>query len=110
MDEYGIYSIDFGNGIGHEQSYSRPAILFKDLHDLGLALVIPLTSKLIRLNLPYTIQINRDQITNLKENSVALIFQLRAISCNRIKGNKIGSLDEISVKKIKTVITEMLDL
>ncbi len=108
MKEYNIYNVDFGIGKGHEQSYSRPAIVFKALHKLSMCLVIPLTSNLEHLKLPYTAQISRTSATNLKEDSVALIFQLRAIANDRIIGSEIGNLDGSQVGKIKTMIKDML--
>ena len=108
MKEYSIYNVDFGIGKEHEQSYSRPAIVFKALHKLSMCLVIPLTSKLERLKLPYTMQISRTNTTNLNEESVALAFQLRAITYDRITGSEIGKLDDQQIAKIKTIIKDML--
>ena len=108
MKEYSIYNVDLGIGKGHEQSYSRPTIIFKVIHELSMCLVIPLTSNLDRLKLPYTAQISRTSTTNLKEDSVALIFQLRAIASDRITGSEIGNLDDSQVGKIKTIIKDML--
>ncbi len=108
VKEYSIYNVDFGTGKGHEQSYPRPAIVFKAIHELNMCLVIPLTSNLSHLNLPYTVQINKTSVTKLREDSIALIFQLRAIANTRITGSMIGSLDEPDVNKIKTIIKDML--
>ena len=110
MKEYKIYNVDFGTGKGHEQSYSRPAIIFRAIHELNMCLVIPLTSNLNHLNLPYTMQINKTPTTNLMADSVALVFQLRAIANTRITGSEIGSLEEQQVNKIKTIIKDMLAL
>ncbi len=108
MKEYSIYNIDLGTGKGHEQSFSRPAIVFKIIHEVNMCLVIPLTSNLERLKIPYTIQISRTSTTNLKEDSAALVFQLRAIANDRIMGSEIGNLDDSQVGKIKTIIKDML--
>ena len=110
VKEYSIYNVDFGTGKGHEQSYPRPAIIFKALHELSMCLVIPLTSNLNHLNLPYTIQVNKTSVTNLREDSIALIFQLRVIDNGRISGNEIGKLEEYQISKIKTIMKEMLAL
>lgn len=110
MKEYSIYNVDFGTGKGHEQSYPRPAIIFKAIHELNMCLVIPLTSNLSHLNLPYTIQVNKTSITNLREDSIALIFQLRAIDNVRITGSEIGKLEDYQINKIKTIVKEMLTL
>lgn len=110
MEEYSIYNVDFGVGEGHEQSYSRPAIIFKDISELRMCLVIPLTSNLERLALPYTIQIRRTDTTNLDKESVALIFQLRAIAYNRLIGSGIGRLDAQQIAKIKSMVKDMLSI
>lgn len=110
MKEYNIYNVDFGTGKGHEQSYPRPAIIFKVIHELNMCLVIPLTSNLNHLNLPYTLQINATSTTNLMTDSVALVFQLRAIDDTRITGSEIGSLEEQQINKIKIIIKDMLNL
>ncbi len=110
MEEYSIYNVDFGIGKGHEQNYQRPAIIFKAINDLKMCLVIPLTSNLDHLRLPYTMQIDKTSSTNLKESSVALIFQLRAIDNERISGREIGKLEGSQINKIKTITKEMLAL
>lgn len=110
MKEYSIYNIDFGTGKGHEQSYPRPAIIFKAIQGLNMCLVIPLTSNLSHLKLPYTVLINKTGTTNLMADSVALVFQLRAIASARITGMEIGNLDEQQVNKIKIIIKDMLAL
>lgn len=108
MEEYSIYNVDFGVGEGHEQSYPRPAIVLKVINELNMCIVIPLTSNMNHLNLPYTVQINKTGHTNLRENSVALVFQIRAIDRTRLTGNQIGKAEEYLVNKIKSVLKEML--
>lgn len=110
MEEYSIQNVDFGVGKGHEQSYLRPAIVFKIINELGMCIVIPLTSNMDHLNLPYTIQINKTGHTNLRENSVALVFQIRAIDKTRMIGDQIGKTEEYQISKIKSVIKEMLTI
>lgn len=110
MNEYSIYNVDFGIGKGHEQSYPRPAITFKAINELSMCLVIPLTSNLSHLGLPYTAQINKTDSTNLRENSVALIFQLRVIDNGRITGSEIGKLEDYQINKIKAIMKDMLYL
>jgi mRNA-degrading endonuclease toxin of MazEF toxin-antitoxin module len=110
MDDYGIYNVDFGKGAGHEQSYQRPAIIFKRLPGVDMYLVIPLTGNLEHLNLPYTAQINKTTSTNLRDNSAALVFQIRAIDASRVTGHKIGFIEEYQVNKIKALLKDMLSL
>ncbi len=110
MEEYSIHNVDFGTGKGHEQSNPRPAIILKAISELGMYIVIPLTSNLEHLNLPYTIQINKTGSTNLRDNSVALVFQLRAIDKVRISGTQIGKIEEYQTNKIKSALKEMFAL
>ncbi len=110
MEEYGIYNVDLGTGLGHEQSGQRPAIIVKVIDPLHLCIVIPLTSNLKHLNLPYTLKIAKTSYTNLKEDSVALIFQLRCIDSLRLEEKIIGKLEEEQVQKIKVLMKDMLAL
>lgn len=55
-------------------------------------------------------QISRKNTTNLNEESIALIFQLRAMVYNRIVRNEIGKLDDQKIAKIKIKIKDMLAL
>ncbi len=110
MEEYGIYNVDLGTGIGHEQSYFRPAIIAKAMGAPRLCIAIPLTSNLSHLSLLYTAKIEKTASTNLKEDSVALIFQLRCIDEARLAGGAIGRADEEQIRKIKMLMKEMLAL
>lgn len=110
MEEYSIHNVDFGMGEGHEQSRQRPAIVFKVINELNMCIVIPLTSNMNHLNMPYTVQINKTGHTNLREDSVALVFQIRAIDKMRMTGNQIGKVEEYQVNKIKSSLREMLSL
>ena len=55
-----------------------------------MCIVIPLTSNLNHLGLPYTAQVNKTSSTNLRENSVGLVFQIRIAGNARITGSEIG--------------------
>ena len=82
--------------------------MFKIINELGMCIVIPLTSNMGHLNLPYTVQINKTGHTNLRENSVALVFQIRSIDKTRMAGSRIGKAEEYQVNKIKSIMKEML--
>lgn len=109
MEEFGIHYTDLNPVIGHEQGGTRPVIIVKLLKELDLCMVIPLTSVSEHINLPYTVQVNKTLTTNLKENSVALVFHLRTISSIRIK-DKIGTAEEYQMKKIKSIIKTLFSI
>jgi len=51
----------------------------------GVVGVIPFTSNFYALKYPYTIKINASGFNGLKKDSVALVFQLRAIDVRKLK-------------------------
>jgi len=106
LKEYFIYNVDLDTTVGHVQGYSRPAIVIKALNELNMCIIIPLTNSLESQRLPYTMLIKKTHSTNLKEDSVALVFQLRIIY-SKIIGNEIGKLEEYQIGKIKAIIKEM---
>ena len=109
MDEYGIYYADLNPPTGHEQGGIRPVIVIKSISELDLCVIVPLTTVLKHINLPYTMQINKTDSTNLKGDSIALIFHIRTISSKRIK-EKIGKIDEHQMNKIKATIKAILSM
>ena len=110
MEPYQIYNVNLGQGTGHEQNGERPAILIKIIEEIGICIVVPLTSNLTHSALPYTVQINKTSSTNLTNNSVALVMQVRAISKMRLPNNSIGKLEEYQIRKIKSILKDMLAL
>ena len=108
MERWHIYEVDFGNPIGHEQGSRRPAIVVSENHS-ETCIVIPLTSVMERASLPYTIQVNSTKSTNLRQNSIAIVFQIRAVSSARF-GRMIGIIEEYQIKALKAMIREMLEL
>jgi len=95
-------------GIGHEQYGQRPAILISDTKT-GTAIVIPLTTNLEALRFPFTLAILSDRQNNLKQESVALVFHIRAIDKSRIT-KIVGKINTDLQKKIDKILREMLSL
>lgn len=110
MQDYEIYDVDFGQGQGHEQSGERPAVIVRAMSELGLFTVVPLTSKMERAELPYTVIINSTRSTNLRSASVALVLNVSTVAINRIRGRAIGKLEDYQVEKVKTVFKNLLKL
>ncbi len=106
-DAWGIYFIDLGVPIGHEQGYERPAILVRSIHNVGI--ILPLTTRTDDLNrFSYTLRINRGANNKLTADSVALLFQIRAIDARRI-GRNMGNLDRMQIEIIKTQLKDLLN-
>jgi len=110
MQEWYIYNADLGKREGHEQSYERPCILIRALNEIDMSIVIPLTSTLDAIRFPFTTSIGRTDVDMLRNDSVALIFQIRAISNKRLNPKPIGKLPEEKIRKIKEIIKQTLNL
>lgn len=93
-----------------EISKIRPAIIISDtqLNEiLDLVSVVALTTNLIDDAEPLRIRISKKEY--LKQDSDAMVEQLRSVSKSRI-GEKIASLDENELLKIEYGIKAMLSL
>jgi len=77
-----IYWVELPSANGREQRGRRPAIILQDetfAGTLPTVLVIPLTSSRRALRFSGTALIRSTQSNGLKADSVALVFQCRAI-------------------------------
>ena len=105
-----VYLVEIPAIGGHEQAGYRPAIIIQSEYrseEIPTVLIIPLTSKTKATTFPFTLLIKPDNSNNLSSASVALVFQLRAIDKRRLK-QKLGSLKNSEVRKIKQLIKEMM--
>lgn len=96
---------------GSEQGRERPVIVFQnpDLSRFSTTyLCIPLTTNLSRLSLPGTCFIRKGS-GGLKEDSIALCFQTRAIDKSRLI-KKYGTLDFLSLQVLAEGILSALGI
>jgi mRNA interferase MazF len=108
MKKGDIVLVNLFHGIGHEQYSERPAILISDTKT-GMAIIIPLTTNIKALRLPYALAISSDDENNLSRQSIALIFQIRAIDKIRII-RILGSINKDLQNKIDKILKEMFQL
>ncbi len=103
-----IWIIDIGKTGGHEQEGIRPSIIMADV--VGpVVTVIPCTTNMESLRFPFTVEVYPDLKNKLSSNSVALIFQLRAIDRRKLR-KKVGSISRGDLKKIDSQMKKMLGL
>ena len=93
---------------GREQLGKRPVLIMADT-DVGMTIIIPLTSNLETLRYSYTLRIEATEQNNLDNKSVALIFQIKAIDKRRMI-HKIGELEENYIKEIDKILKDLLKL
>ena len=99
MSNGDIHWVELPDNDGKEQRGRRPAIILQDDNygaSLPTVLVVPLSSTRAALRFPGTALVRATEKSGLRNDSVALVFQLRAIDRSRI-ANFIGviSVDEI---------------
>jgi mRNA interferase MazF len=105
-----IHWVDLPDTGGREQAGRRPAIIIQNdgyAGSLPTVLVIPLSSAIAALRFPGTAAIKANETSGLRTDSVALVFQLRAIDRGRIK-EKIGIVSESDVLEIRSELAKLL--
>src|SRR3989344_780278 len=90
---------------GHEQEGIRPVIVLSNVI-ASLVLIIPCTSNIQALRFPNTLQINPSKRNGLKNLSVALVFQIRAIDKQRLQ-KKAGILEKQVVSKVDSMLRQL---
>ena len=108
MNKGEIWLVELSFPVGHEQTGTRPAIIMADL-EANICIVVPLTSNIQALRFPHTVEIKKSDKNGLEEDSVALVFQLRAIDKSRLK-KKVGYLENTSLTKIDGMIKKILGI
>ena len=94
---------------GREQAGRRPAIILQDdvyAASLPTTIVIPLSSAIAALRFPATAQVKATENSGLRTDSVALIFQIRAIDRNRIK-EPIGAVSTLELAEIRSELAKL---
>ncbi|MBI5225234.1 type II toxin-antitoxin system PemK/MazF family toxin [Candidatus Micrarchaeota archaeon] len=104
-----VWEAELRGASGHEQKGSRPVLLWRDLDHVKIAIVIPLTSNLERKSIPHTYLIAATIKNGLQKESIALIFQIRAIDKVQLK-RKVGELESHDIAAIADVLKDMLKL
>jgi len=90
----------------HEQHGSRPVCIISE-GEANIKVIIPFTSNLNALKFKNVIKIKPDKNNNLKETSVALVFQVRSIDKRRLK-HKIGFLEKETLQKVSSMLIDYL--
>lgn len=91
-----------------EEKGTRPAIAVQtDVAVSPMLMVIPVTSSLGAKRFPFTVRLEPSEANGLTLDSIAMVFQLRAIDPKRIV-RKIGELEAEYLVQIDTEIWRML--
>ena len=101
-----IFWVEFPARGGRAQAGRRPAIVVQKEKSLPTVLLFPLTTQQDALRFAATILIETDKQNNLRNASVALVFQLTAIDKNFIK-DKLGAISDDKMNEIWTAFDEL---
>jgi|SRR3989338_1607953 len=98
--------VNLDGGFGHEQVGTRPALVLAAT-DTRIVIVIPLTSNAEALRFSHTLLLHADKSNGLAQDSVVLLFHVRAIDARRISElcGKIRSSVQHNVdKKLRSLL------
>lgn len=108
-----IYYVNFSCGFGSEQSNTRPCLILQN--DMGnlhspTTIVAPFTKQLKSPYMPTHIEIEKNNINNLNENSILLLEQITTVDKSRIQ-RKIGRITDFkTISKINSGIKTSLGI
>jgi mRNA interferase MazF len=106
-----LWLIDLGTPLGHEQGFTRPAVVVS--HDglngsaTDLVIVIPVTRT--RRTLPGHVEIEAVAGTGLSDTSYAQAEQVRSVTTNRLV-RRLSAVDAITLTKVEQALRRMLGL
>jgi mRNA interferase MazF len=99
-----IHWVELPSVGGREQAGRRPAVIVQDDAyggSLPTTIVVPLSSAMAALRFPGTARVKATQVSGLRTDSVALVFQIRAIDRARI-AERIGAIADEELLQIRT--------
>lgn len=104
-----VYWVELPARGGHTQTGHRPAIIAQTssvTSKIPTVLIIPLTSQQDALRFPGTILIESNAQNGLRNNSVALVFQLTAVD-KRYITDRLGKLSDDIMRDIWANMDEL---
>ena len=103
-----VWLVDLPEGVGHEQKGRRPAVVLH-VKANAVVVIIPLTSEFRNERFGHTHCIQPSKENGLSEESIALVFQIRALDPQRFI-QKIGRLDKKDLDAVDELLVDMLRL
>lgn len=105
-----VWLVDFGEPVGHEQGWKRPAVVMSSDHlndsAAALVIVIPVTSK--RWGLPSHVEIETGQ-SGLAHTSYAKGEDIKSVSQGRLV-SKYGLAHGQAIRQLEVILRTLLEL
>jgi mRNA-degrading endonuclease toxin of MazEF toxin-antitoxin module len=104
-----IWMVSLTETVGSEQRGQRPAVVIAVHPQANVSMVVPLTSNIGASRFPYSHKIECSASNGLSADSIALVFQMRAltISAGRFL-SKTGVIERRHFESIKALIKDYL--
>jgi mRNA interferase MazF len=105
-----IHWIALPKANGHEQAGRRPAVLLEDdayAGTLPVVFAVPLTTSLATRRFAGTVLIPATAQNGLSQDSVCLVFQLRAVDRRRL-GDRIGEVEDAILTDIFAELDKLM--
>lgn len=103
-----VWFVEIPTSQGHEQYGLRPVIIFSQ-PEANVVAIIPFTTNIKYNSLRHSLLIKPSLTNGLREDSIALIFQIRVIDREKFK-RKIGTIENATIEKINKALKEFLEL
>ena len=104
-----VWLMDLPGGEGHEQKGRKYVAVLRDVRQMNMVVVVPLTSKPKTENYPFIHIIQPSMENGLREESFAMAFQIVSLDKDFLI-QKAGKLDKKDVDAIDVVLRDMLKL
>jgi mRNA interferase MazF len=100
-----VHLCDFGDPIGHEPAFRRPAVVISapELSRFGLPVVLPVT----RTRRGYPTHVELDGV--LPVTSYVQCEQIRAVAGERLL-TRVGALDAVHLLQVESILRRLLVL
>ncbi len=104
-----IWLVTLDDAEGHEQDGTRPVIIMGLHTPSKLTMITPCTGTIRATRFPHTHQLSPTFTNGLSKDSVALVYQTRALSTTRFI-RKMGKCSQADFEAIKIMLEDYLDL
>jgi len=104
-----IWLVSLSDTEGHEQRGTRPVIVLAVHSQAHLVMVTPFTGNIDASRFPYTHQVGPTGTNGLSKDSIAQIYQTRALTYDRFI-RKLGEIDESDYETVKMLLKDFCGL
>lgn len=95
--------------VANEQKGYRPCVVIGKQDQVGFLVIVPITTTEDVKRFAFTLELKRSGVNNLVKDSIAMVFQIRAISVSRIS-RKTGILEDHYFSDILKLISAYFGL